>query len=69
VEVETGRALGCIVTLCLKRPNMEKELQLKTDAATVQLQNARRTGDVRDALNVLELLLDAVQLLAAKPPH
>jgi replication-associated recombination protein RarA len=48
---------------------MEKELHVKIDAASVQLQNARRTGDVRDALNALELVLDAVRLLAAKPPH
>jgi hypothetical protein len=48
---------------------MEKELQLKIDAASAQLQNARRTGDVRDTLNAFELLLDAVRLLAAKPPH
>jgi hypothetical protein len=47
---------------------MEKELQLKLDAATVQLRNAETSGDLRDAL-VLRMLLDSVKMLATKPPH
>jgi hypothetical protein len=48
---------------------MEKELKLKIDAAAEKLQTAERSGDLRDALAVLKLLLDAVEMLGKKPPH
>jgi hypothetical protein len=44
----------------------EEDLRLRLAAAGEQFKNAQRTGDIRDTLVVVGLLLESVKLLAAK---